>query len=78
MMKVNRLAKKTAAKTVVKIPVVQEIVVQNLVTILLLHIGCRILNILIVHFFLRTRNHTHSISNPIILQGFIPSGNHLK
>lgn len=76
---INRLAKKTAARTKkVLIPIVQEIVDKHLVTVLLLRIGYTILKILRMHFFLRTKNHSHYIVNPSILQGFIPSGNRLK
>lgn len=73
------LAKKTAAmKKKARIPIVREIVARNLVTVLLLHFGCTILKILKTHFFLRTKYHSHYTINPIILQGFIPSGNRLK
>ena len=78
IIKVNRYAKRTVAKIARAIPVVQELVMQNPVTILLQHTGFRILNILITLSFLRTKNHTHSINKPIILQGFIPFGNRLK
>lgn len=76
---INRLAKKTAARTKkVLIPIVLEIVDRNLVTVLLLRFGLTIFMNLKSHLSFGTKNHTRFINNPIILQGFIRSGNRLK
>lgn len=64
--------------TKVQILIVREIVDRNLVTVLSLRFGFTILESLRTPFFLRAKNHSHYIVNPIIHQGFIPSGNRLK
>ncbi|MFB5946356.1 MULTISPECIES: hypothetical protein [Albibacterium] len=71
------LAKKIVATTM-QVLTVQEIAARNRVTAPFLHFGCTILKILKRPFFLRAKDHSHYTINPIILQGFIPSGNRLK
>lgn len=76
---IYNLAKKIAVKTKqTGIPTVLEIVDRNLVTVLLLRFGLTIFMNLKSHLSFGTKNHTRFINNPIILQGFIRSGNRLK
>jgi len=71
------LARKIVAKKM-QVLTVREIAARNRATVLFPHFGCTIIMTLITPIFLRAKDHFLYITNPIILQGFIPSGNRLK